>query len=115
MSAISKTYYANIYIGLQEGYDNTRIHSIVELHKICLDYCNEIKLGLTITPTKFIYVDGMEDGAIIGLINYPRFPKSEGYIQMIAQELAYILMNKLGQERCSIVCPDDTIMLEKEV
>jgi len=105
------TFKADIYIGLQEGY-NGQCHSMYELYTICQKYCNEIKLGVTVTPTRFIYVDGAEEGAIVGLINYPRFPSGREEIKNKATELAKILMDNFKQERCSIVCTDETIMLE---
>jgi SAM-dependent methyltransferase len=35
---------------------------------------------VTVTPTNFIYCGGQEDGVIIGIRNYPRFPKTEDEI-----------------------------------
>jgi len=109
-----QTYWANIYVGLCPGY-NTRLYnpeaSLFTIHGECQNYCNKVKLGLTITNTKFIYVNGSEDGVIIGLINYPRFPSTPEQIQEKAIELASILKEKLKQERVSVVFPDKTIML----
>lgn len=107
------TFKADIYIGLREGYSGI-IHNDSIVFEICQKYCNEVKLGLTLTKTKFIYVDGNEPGFIIGLINYPRFPDTEENIKNKAITLAKILMKELKQERCSIVCPDKTYMLERE-
>jgi hypothetical protein len=108
-----KTFEAKIYIGLQEGYDNDKIHDLNEVISLCKKYCDEIKLGVTVTSTEFIYVNGNEKGAIIGLINYPRFPSSKAKIKENAINLAEILLKEFNQERCSIVCSDETIMLEK--
>ena len=107
------TYWANVYIGLQESYTGPS-HSILDVYRVCQDYCNEVKLGLTVTPTKFIYVDGQEDGAIIGLINYPRFPSEPKDIRMHAKNIARLCMKELKQERCSIMAPDITYMMGKE-
>lgn len=110
----ANTYTASIYIGLQEGYSKEIIHSSNEVHKICQQYVDDVGLAVTITPTKFVYTQGSERGCIIGLINYPRFPSDSKQIQEKAISLGKILLEKLNQERLSIVFSDITIMLEKE-
>lgn len=106
------TYWANIYVGLREGYNvNMPEHDIDEVRELCEDYCDEMKLGVTVTPTQFIYVGGSEGGAIVGLVNYPRFPREDMEIRHLALELAETLKNSLGQQRVSIVFPDETVML----
>ena len=107
------TYQVSIYMGLQTGYSG-KIHRWETAFDVCQNYCNEIHLGLTFTQTKFLYVDGNEIGFIVGLINYPRFPETEGNIRTKAIDLAKILMKKLEQERCSVVTPFQTFMLEKD-
>ena len=108
-----KTFESKICLGLQEGYSGI-IHSLDEVKQICQQYCNKVGLGLTITSTNFIYVDGQEEGCIIGLINYPRFPRTENEIFGHAEELAKIFIDKFKQERISIVCSDKTYMIESE-
>lgn len=106
------TYYANIYVGLKPGYSNV-VYSLDYLKFIVQKFVNEIKLCVTVTPTTFTYVDGSEPGAIVGLINYPRFPSYPSEIQEKAIKLAELLMEQLCQIRISIVFPDKTIMLER--
>jgi hypothetical protein len=106
----TKTYTAKIYIGTLPGYEGEE-YPLTKIEQICQEYCNKVKLGLTITPTKFIYVDGNENGAIIGLINYPRFPSTPPQIRVHAITLAEKLKEQLKQNRVSIVFPDQTIML----
>ena len=107
---IVPTYYANIYVGLKEGYNGIQ-YSIDHLCTLCQTYCNTVKLGLTVTPTKFIYVDGSEMGAIVGRINYPRFPSTNEMLRSKAVDLAILLKDEFKQQRLSIVCPDETIMI----
>lgn len=114
---IVETYKADIYVGLQPGYefgdgDAEESYFIEEVEDICQNYVDRVKLGVTVTPTTFVYVDGSEDGAIVGLINYPRFPSTPEKIKETAIDLAKILKEELGQYRVSIVCTDETIMLE---
>ena len=78
---------------------------------MCQEYCDNIKLGVTVTPTKFIYVGGHEMGAIIGVINYPRFPSTPEQIKSRAIELANIVKDEFKQHRVSIVFPDETVMI----
>jgi len=110
---ITNTYEAKLYIGLKEGYEGW-VRDITEIETVCQQYCNDIGLGVTITPTKFVYTGGNENGAIIGLINYPRFPKEPEEITQHMANIAAILIPKLKQHRATIVCTDKTIMIEKE-
>jgi|SRR5690348_13181163 len=107
------TFTANIYVGAKEGYDG-KIHTYQEAHYILQEYCNDIKLAVTLSETRFIYVDGYEYGFVIGLINYPRFPSTPQEITTRALEIAQIFLKEFNQNRISIVCSDKTYMLEKE-
>lgn len=106
-----KTFEAKIYIGLRPDYGDVMCNEYM-IKKICQDYCNEVGLCVTATPTTFHYKDGWEHGMIVGLINYPRFPSSNEEIIDNAIKLGYRLMYKLKQNRVSIVTTDETIMLE---
>lgn len=107
------TYEAKIYVGYDEtnGYGGRMLHNTPELTKICQDYCDQVGLCVTITEIKFVYTKGKEHGAIIGLINYPRFPSDNEQIRAKAIALANIFLVKFGQKRISIVCSDRTIMI----
>lgn len=63
---------------------------------------------VTVTPTKYVYTGGDEDGVIVGLINYPRFPKYFHDLFSIAEELAEKLCIDLGQQSYSIDTPKET-------
>ncbi len=104
------TYYANIYVGRQQGYEGN-LYSVGYIRKLLKEYCDTHKLAVTLTETEFIYVDGDEPGVVVGLINYPRFPSKPEDIRCRALEIAKILQIRLKQERVSIVTPSETIML----
>lgn len=110
------TYWASIFVGFKNS-ETEEIHSIDEVRKICSDYVNEIGLCVTITPTEYVYSDFKtmdyrgETGAIVGLINYPRFPSSPKSIRKCAIDLAEDLKEKLEQHRVTVQFPDDTVML----
>lgn len=115
-----KTFRATIALGFREGY-SSKIYTIELAKAICHEYCDEIGLCVTITPTFFVYsrnliniFDGEEPGCFIELIQYPRFPYSEENIKNRAITLAKILMKKFNQSKVSVICTDKTYMLELE-
>ena len=105
------TYEAKIYCGLKEGYDG-RTHILAEVELICQAYCNQVGFAVTITGTKFVYKNGYEDGVIVGLINYPRFPSTKKQIREHAIAIAKKLQSEFKQQRVSIVFSDKTMMLD---
>lgn len=46
-----------------------------EALRLAQEYCDDVGLCVTVTPTRYVYTGGMESGVIVGLINYARFPK----------------------------------------
>ena len=105
------TYQATISLGLREQYTD-KYHNIDEVLDICQEYCDNIGLCVTVTPTHFIYTGGREDGCFIGLINYPRFPSSPEEIFDTTFNLATVLKEKFNQLKVSIICSDKTVMIE---
>jgi hypothetical protein len=75
---------------------------------ICRKYCFDVSLCVTVEPVAFVYKGGEESGVRIGLINYPRFPKSKEGLRSQAIELADLLMSGLYQMSYSVVGPDQT-------
>lgn len=104
------TYIATIWLGLKKGYIGPS-YGLDEVEKVCQEYCDIVGLCVTITPTRFIYSKGNEDGCAIGLINYPRFPADPAVIKWKAFELAGKLKLKFGQYRVTMVCSDETTMI----
>ena len=72
--------------------------------RICQEYVDKENLCVTVTPTKFFYTNGNECGAIVGLINYPRFPSIGNEVEDHAFALATQLKEKFKQKRVSVVC-----------
>ncbi len=103
------TYTATIYVGLKHTGGVT--HWFWEVTTLCQEYVNRVGLCVSVTHTNFVYTNGFEPGAAVGLINYPRFPSTPKEIREKALELAELLRVKLGQQRVSIVFPDETVML----
>jgi hypothetical protein len=107
------TYYANIYVGTRKGYDGP-VLSKGTVALLISEYIKDHPMGITVTDTEFYYVDGSEPGIIVGLINYPRFPRSNGQLQKDALDFAHYLRERFEQIRVSIIFPDITVMLGPE-
>src|SRR3989344_401763 len=106
-----ETITAKIYLGLREGYTD-KVYSIDEVKDLLQDYVNEVGLCVTVSPTTFIYKDGREEGVIIGLINYPRFPTTKDKLKQTTEEIAKLCKERYKQTRVSIEYQDETVMLE---
>ncbi|MBX4911441.1 hypothetical protein HJA82_29445 [Rhizobium bangladeshense] len=76
---------------------------------ICRKFCDKVGLCVTVTDTDYIYTNGSEVGVRVGLINYPRFPKSPAEIEETAFKLASMLRNGLRQESFTIETPNETM------
>lgn len=63
---------------------------------------------VTVLPQKFIYTGGEEDGVVVSLRNYPRFPSESDELQRLAGDLAWLLVSGLYQKSVLIVSPDWT-------
>ena len=111
---ILKSYNVQIWVGLQETYNNKKIHNLNDVRKICDEWVDEIKDCVSITPTEFRYVNGFEKGVIVGYIQYPRFERTEEGIKARAIRLGEKLMIGLNQYRVTITTPYESVMLENE-
>lgn len=109
------TYTATIYLGMKATRDSGDLRCDPSwVYSECQNYCSEVGLCVTITPTTYIYKGGSEAGAIIGLINYPRFPKEPHEIRQLALDLAEKLRVLYKQYKVSVVFPDETVMLGED-
>jgi len=72
---------------------------------------NDISYCVTIQPIEYRYFKGHEKGAVIGLINYPRFLDKNSQHAIFAKQLAEKLMFSFKQCRVTIVTSKETIML----
>lgn len=74
------------------------------------NFCNKEGLCVTVTPTNYIFTGGNETGYIIGMINYPRFPKGRPELVDTAIDLAFYLIDQCNPEGSfTIQTPDNTI------
>lgn len=97
------TFWARIFI-------SGPIHEIEqEIRRVCL----EVGLCVTVEAVKFIYTGGEESGAVVGLINYPRFPSKEVEIADKARDLAMRLLVATCQHSVLIMTPNTTEWITK--
>lgn len=71
--------------------------------RVIREHCYETGARFTVTPTKFIYTGGEEDGFIVGVVNYPRFPKRPHELQCLAEGIAGKLLSACNQRTCLLV------------
>ncbi len=111
MTKSVETITAEIFVGLREGYSEIR-HSVEELKEFLQERTNKGGLCVTVTPTTYIYKEGREEGAIVGIINYPRFIMTRQEIERAAEEIALTCKERFKQERVSIKYQDKMVMIE---
>lgn len=113
---VEETFTAEIYVGCYDTEkDFTR--PVAEVKEAVQFYVNDVGLCVNVRDTWYAYSDGSgnggnESGAIVELIQYPRFPKFEKDITGKALELAEILMERMNQKRVSVVTTDNTYTLQ---
>lgn len=81
---------------------------LADIKDTCQKYCDEVGLCVTVERANYIYTGGAERGAIVGLINYPRFPSSPEAIHEHAEALGLRIMQECGQQSFSIMTPTFT-------
>lgn len=99
---ISNTYWCRIYIA----------GDYAALEEICRQYCED-GYCVNITPNNYIYKHGEQSGAMIELINYPRFPEEPGNIFRRAHALAHLIALECHQRSWTIMDPEKTVYYER--
>lgn len=86
----------------------------IEIAKqVIREECFHEGLCVAITPTTFIYTGGEEEGFVIGLINYPRFPSTTDKIMECAVKLAKKILDATFQTSTLIIEQNKTIWISK--
>jgi hypothetical protein len=100
---VSRTWWARIYLsGPLDVIEHT-----------CRKDCLDEGLCVTVSPVNFIYTGGEERGAVVGLINYPRFPSEPKAIEDRAKHLALRLLEDACQHSVLVQTPTDTYWITK--
>lgn len=96
------TYVADVFIAADEG----------EARRACQEFVLE-GLCVNFASCEYIFTGGRESGVRVGLINYPRFPKSPEEIFETALRLAEFLIVRLHQSSATVVGSDKSIFLSR--
>lgn len=86
---------------------------LATIKQVCRQHCMEIGLCVTVQPTEFIYTAGEESGAVVGLINYARFPSTAEDVRQKAEALGHRLMAACCQRSFSIVTTDESTYYQR--
>lgn len=108
-----ESYSVQVFVGLKER-DTGVIHDIQEVYELIQDHCDIVGLCVTVTGARYIYTNGWEDGVIIGLIQYPRFPDKKDGIWYEARSIAEKLMYAFNQYRVTMMDGSKVLMLSNE-
>ncbi len=81
---------------------------LARAEQVCREYCYSVGHCVTVTPTRYVYKGGDETGVIVGLINYPRFPKAPEALLADAEQLGDLLMVALCQSSFTVETPGTT-------
>lgn len=84
-----------------------------DAERICREFCFEVGHCVTVQDAQYIYTGGQEAGVVVGLINYPRYPKDATQIQSDAEALGRRLMEGLSQHSFSVETPTETIWFSR--
>jgi hypothetical protein len=86
--------------------------NVQDIERTCALFCMT-GFCVSIEPTKFIYTGGREDGAVVRVVNYPRFPAEPAALREKARALAVQLMADCCQWSALLVDPQTTEWLTK--
>jgi hypothetical protein len=97
---ITKSFWANIYMAA----------NLESAEQVCREFCLS-GMCVTVTRTNYIYTKGEESGVVVGLLNYPRFPRSDEQIITAAKDLGNMLMERCCQGSYLIQTPKEAIFI----
>jgi hypothetical protein len=95
------TWWAKVYIA----------GNIREIEDWCRWICDKDGMCVTVTPTRYVYTNGTEKGAEIGLVNYPPYTKTRKEINDMASKIAWTLLGETSQQSALIVTPETTELI----
>lgn len=111
------TWEAKIYVGQREGYDGPfiteqRVSDAIASYQRAAP---ESERGcVRITQTRYQFIDYVELGWEIGLLQYPRFPLDNVSRAKFAKNLAIHLLNELNQNRVGVVSGINTYLYSQD-
>lgn len=82
--------------------------------RVCRKFCLS-GACVQVWPCQYVYTGGLEDGFIVSLMNYARFPQDKETLGYKAIELAGQLAHELCQASFSIEGPDESAYYENKL
>ncbi len=86
---------------------------IAETEQACAEFCTDRGFCVAIEPVRYVYTGGREDGAVVTVLNYPRFPKQPQQVCDIADELARFLIERVCQGSATVEGPGQSVFLSR--
>lgn len=80
---------------------------------VCREICFPKGLCVTVMPCKYIFAGGTENGMRVGLIQYPKFPKSRDAILLQAINVGIKIAEANYQWSFSVVTPEQNIWFSR--
>lgn len=117
-SVTSKTFTAQITIGLFRGYSKKMI-SELEFKEALLKGQEHIKvhykmeLSAKLSPCEILFLGQEEPSMELEFIQYPKFIQEEYILKKAIIKLIEMMMYELEQNRVVVIFADETIMLEQ--
>jgi hypothetical protein len=111
-----KTEYTNeirLYIGCREGYhgkeftEDDLVEAVGNFQGEYADYA-----PVRVTRTRYVDQHYNEGGWEIGIVNYPRKPRTKAQLQRFAADLAIFLLEALKQQRITMMSEKYTTVFE---
>ena len=84
-----------------------------DVDRVCSDYVFKAGLCVSVESVSFLYTGGREEGAVVRLVNYPRFPSTPEALMARARDLADLLVVGCHQHSVLIVSPDGSEWLTR--
>jgi hypothetical protein len=104
-----------LYVGSREGYHGTEFteDKLVESIGTFQTQHNEFT-PVRVTKTRYVDRDYNEPGWELGVVCYPRHPRTKAQLQRFMTDLAVWLLEDMKQNRITLVTNEDTTMFEIE-
>ncbi len=105
------TWEGKVYVGSRVGYDGPAFsEDEVKLAVNTFQHACSVNACVRMSRCRFTHKEYDEAGWELGVINYPRFPKTVQELESFTLGLAEHLVGALKQNRVSAVMPERTVM-----
>jgi len=82
------------------------------IEQACREFCEE-GLCVTVEDVKYIYPRGEENGVVVGLVDYPKYPAGRDAVGKMARRLAGVLLERSCQDSVMLLDPETTTWLQR--